>query len=281
MNWFKKLLCKIFGIGCPPAPSPDPTPGPSRPGLLFGYYGMQPGDAAQIADHVNVAHFGAWGDWTVPGRSWLIDSIVALGHEAVTAGIHRLIFTLDFCVFTQTEPRQLLPQSTAIQYLTDFRDRLQSEGLLQHVIGWYPIDEPNGHGIELSAQQITDANQTIRYALQDSLPLYCVYTANNGAYPAIGTYNVAGFDNYGAPIFTDGEYDNLRNQLSSSQTSIILPGGGDPWRESPWPFYNHAQTDMKVSLLMPFKWFGTDGIGVNGMAPVYRQVGQLIKAANP
>jgi len=41
MSWFKKLLCKLFHIGCSQPPTPPPSTTPCRPDLLFGYYGTQ------------------------------------------------------------------------------------------------------------------------------------------------------------------------------------------------------------------------------------------------
>jgi hypothetical protein len=230
-----------------------------------------------------MAHIGSWGDWSPAGRGMLTDVIVELAHSAVGNGIEKLIMTLDWCLFTQTNPRRLLPEAQAVQYLTDFATRLTNEGLAGHVHGWYTIDEPNISEIGLSAADIATANNLIRATLDGQLPLLCIYgnEGRYGAYPGIASYDWVGFDNYGAPIFSNGEYDNLVRQLSPMQHTIIVPGGASPWREDPRPFYDHAQTDGRVALIMPFKWFGTDGIAVNGMAPPYRAVGKLIKAAQP
>lgn len=278
MNWFQKLMCKLFHVGCEQPPVPPPTT-PCRTGLLFGYYGLQPGDAAQIADHVNYAHIGAWGDWT--DRTAMLDSIVALGLEAQRAGIKQLVFTLDFCLFAQTNPRQLLPEATAVLYLQQFFSRLIAEDLWRSVYAWYVIDEPNITQIGLSAAQIESACVLVRVAGNHTHPLWCIYGQSNGTYPAIQSFDVAGMDNYGAPIFTDGEYDHLRAQCGNSMSTMIVPGGGSPWKEDPWPYYNKAQQDTKIRTIIAFKWFGSDGIGVNGMAPVYRAVGLKVKEMNP
>lgn len=281
MNWFKKLLCKLFRIGCPTPPQPPATLPPCRPGMLFGYYGVQDGDIAQYHDNVNCVLIGSWGDWTTPqGRADLTNIMVGYAQEAVAAGITRLIFTLDFCLFTPTNPRQLLPEAVSVQYLTAFFQRLTTEGLMPHVAGWYTIDEPNIPEINLSAASIESANALIRAADPTGRLLFCIY-GGTGNYPGVQSFDVVGIDNYGAWIFGNGQYNQLLAQLTPAQRTIYVPGGADPWREDPDAFYMQAQGDPRCLLIMPFKWFGTDGIGVNGMAPKYNAVGALVRAANP
>lgn len=288
MNWLKKLLCSLFRIGCPNPPPPAP-PGPSRPGLLYGYFGTQDGQIAATADHIDLVHIGSWGDWTTPeGREAMMVEMCRWGHEALAAGVHRLMFTLDWCLFTQTNPRKLLPEATAVQRLTAFFNRLATEGLDANTFAWYLIDEPNIPEISLSPAQLQTAIAEVKatannqaFAQLSNLPIVAIFGASNGAYPGVQLFDWAGFDNYGAPIFTDGQFDSFAAQLAPAQKIIIVPGGGDPWRENPLPFYDKAQADQRIILIMPFKWFGTDGIGNNGMAPQYQAVGQRIKVTTP
>lgn len=288
MNWLKKLLCSLFRIGCPKPPPPAP-PGPSRPGLLYGYFGTQDGQIAETADHINLVHIGAWGDWSTPeGREAMMADMCRWAHEALAGNVHRLMFTLDWCLFTQTNPRKLLPEATAVQRLTTFFTRLMNEGLTANTYSWYLVDEPNISEVNLSPAQLQTAIDTVKGVANSqvfpglaNLPFAAIYGASNGAYPGVQLFDWAGFDNYGAPIFTDGQYQHFKSQLRPGQKTILVPGGGDPWRENPEPFYNESQADTDVILIMPFKWFGTDGIGANGMAPAYRAVGQRIKVATP
>lgn len=288
MNWLKKLLCKWFKIGCPTPPSNDPIT-PCRSGLLFGYFGVQDGQMAEVGDHTNIAMIGSWGDWTTPeGRAALTDTMVRYAHEALAAGVNRIMFTVDWCLFTQTNPRKLLPEQTAVSRLVAFFDRLRTEGLDTHAFAWYLVDEPNIPEVNLSEQQMTSAIATFRgvansaqFPSLNNLPIGVIYGGTHSGRPGIHSIDWAGIDNYGAPIFTNGEYDALVAQLVPGQYTILVPGGNDPWREDPVPFYNYAQTDPWALMIMPFKWFGNDGIGQNGMAPQYRTVGQLVKTATP
>lgn len=283
MSWFQKLMCKWFKIGCP-APPPAP-PGPSRAGLLYGYFGTQDGQIAATAPHVDIVHIGAWGDWTSPaGRDVMMADMVRWGHEAVSGGVNRLMFTLDWCLFTQTTPKKLLPEATAVQRLTAFFDRLTFEGLDTHAFAWYLVDEPNITENNLSETQLTTAIATVRsitsYTQLNNIPIAAVY-GHTGSYPGVQLFDWTGFDDYGAPIFTNGAYNSFVSLLTAAQKTIILPGGGDPWREDPASYYNKAQADTRVVMIMPFKWFGTDGIGANGMAPTYTATGMRVKATTP
>lgn len=288
MNWLKKLLCKLFRIGCPNPPPPAP-PGPSRDGLLFGYFGVQDGQIADTADHVDLVHIGSWGDWTTPeGRESMMVEMCRWGHEALAAGVHRLMFTLDWCLFTQTNPRKLLPEATAVQRLTTFFNRLASEGLDANAFAWYLIDEPTIPEVNLSAAQLQTAIAEVKatansqaFAQLSNLPIVAIAGGAGSAQDVVQLFDWVGFDNYGSPIFTNGEYDAFVAKLIPGQKIILVPGGDDPWREDPMPFYDQAQADPRVILIMPFKWFGTEGIGANGMAPAYRAVGQRIKVTTP
>lgn len=279
MSWLTKAR-KWVG-GCPD-PTPPPGPLPSRPGIAYCYFGIQEGDAAQIADHVTMAHVMSWGDWSSPA---MMNSIfMNFMTQAVQAGIPKIMVTLDWCLFTQTSPKHPLPDNQCTTNLINFFDFLRDNGMLQYLGGYYLIDEPDIQENQLSDAQVLNAIARVRDVLnayQPALPpgpIACIYGPNNN-YPGISGLDWAGFDNYGAPIFSNGQYNGLVNRLNPSQKTIIVPGGNDPWREDPTPFFNKAQSDLRVAMIMPFKWFGSDGIGVNGMAPQYRVVGQSIKAA--
>lgn len=287
MSWFRRLWCRIFKCK-PPSPPSGPLP-PSRPGLLMCYFGVQDGQMASTGAHVNAAHIGSWGDWSsVAGRQQLTDTMVRYAKEAIANGVDKLIFTLDWCVLTPTNPRQLLPEATATKYLIEFCDRLTAEGLMDFVIGWYPVDEPNIPEIALSAGDIYITNSWIRNVTchytsggvpAQALPLVCCYGQSNGVYPGIGSYDWVSFDNYGNDIFANGWYQHLVDQLGPSQRTFLVAGGSNPWRESPDPYYLHAQGDPRVVMIVPFAWFPSpDGIGFNGMQPAYDKVGDLIKA---
>jgi hypothetical protein len=287
VNLLEKLIDLIFGRRVDPEllKLEKLMTTPCRTPLRYAFYGTQDDQVARTKDFVNLVHVGAWGDWvTQQGRADLLNTIVGFGQQAKAAGLP-LMFTCDWCLFTQTNPRHNLPRDNAVGFMIEFCDRLRDEGLIDSVVAWYPIDEPNIHEIGLSPQQIFDANAVVRDVTQhytDGIkPLAVIYGASSGHYPGIEGYDWCGMDNYGSPIFDNGQYLHLVNQLNDKQKTIIVPGGANPWREDPLPFYEHAQTDTRVIMVMPFLWFSGDGIGSNGMAPQYQHVGNMIVETNP
>lgn len=285
MDW-KKWLCEKLGCNTPPPPSPNQN-------LLMCYFGTQDGQMAATAAHVNAAHIGSWGDWNPgPGRELLISECVRFAKDAVNHGVDKLIFTLDFCILTPTNPRHRLPDDVAVNNLIVFCDRLRAEGLIDKVIGWYPMDEPNIPEVGLSAADCAWAcarcrDVTCHYTVgggghaENAKPMITTYAQRNGHYDGIESFDWVGIDNYGNQIFENGMYAGLVAQLNSKQKTTVVPGGSNPWREDPMYYYAHVVTDPKCAMIMPFAWFPSDGpnqgIGFNGMQPQYDDVGDLVK----
>jgi len=286
MNWFKKLLCKLFKINCPPVP-PNPPPTTSRGDILFAYFAG--GDVPEFANHCNALFVGSWGDWITPvGRQNITDNFVNQVTDAKAAGITRVIIATDWCLMTDAHVP--LPQVMAQVYLREFFNALQAAGHNDVTYIMYPVDEPDV--LNISTTDMAAMNATLRavmseYTWLNGRPLAVTYgdrAGKGGPLPGLASFDWCGFDNYGSPIFTNGEYDYFRAQLGSDQKTVILPGGCDPWKEDPLPFYNKAQQDAKVAMIMPFMWFtngGNPGIKDNGMAPQYVACGTPIKVANP
>lgn len=278
---FLEITCKWFGVGCvTPTPTPTPVPGTSRPGLLFGYYGG--GNANEFADHCNMVHVGSWGDWVTPqGRINLTQSMINQMRAARDNGIHRIMITLDWCLFTPA-PLHLLPRDTAIPYLITFFDTLRAAGVITMVHAIYTVDEPDVMG--LNGMEVGEANQAIRdvifhYPELKGKPLVVTYGVEGT--PGIGSYDWCGYDDYGTGV---SGYNNFAAKLLPEQKVVLVPGGADPWREDPVNFNNKAQAETRVALIMPFIWrddAGVKSIHTNGMAPAYAAVGKPIKVANP
>lgn len=300
LDTLKKLLCKWFGIGCPSSPTgptptptgptaptgPTPTPTPSR-SLLYGYYAG--GVVPEFADHCNLLFVGSWGDWqSIQGRINITTQFITQMQAARANGINRVMIVLDWCLFmSPTPPLQLLPMQTRQTLLIKFFDDLRAAGVIDLVHAIYTVDEPDVNGI--SNEDMNTANAAVReitvhYPELAGKPLVVVYGVNGT--PGLYSFDWAGFDNYGTPIFTNGEYDQFVAKLNANQKVIIVPGGSNPWQDNPAPFMAKAQADPRVALIMPFMWFdanpgGTGGIRDNGMAPAYRAVGTAIKVGNP
>lgn len=284
MNWFKKLLCKWFRIGCPE--TPPPGNGPSRGNLLFGYFAG--GGVPEFAAHTNILFIGSWGDWVTPvGRQNILANYLAQMHAAEANGITRVIIVTDWCMFTpQYAP---LDDTTAVTQLRQFFDAINAAGYMGMVKVVYPMDEPDN--LPLTDAQVVASNTLLRSVMDEYSLLSAVLATTygdragkGGPLPGVTSFNWVGFDNYGSPIFANGEYASFLSRISPRQRTIILPGGADPWKQDPTPFYNHAQTDLRVAMIMPFMWFengGTPGVQNNGMAPIYISTGTKVKAANP
>jgi len=280
-EWLRKI------VGCP-----DPTPVPPQPRkLYYAYFGA---DSAQITatyQHVNLVHIGSWGDWVTPqGRINMINDIVAMAQQAKGVNLP-VMLSMDFCLFEQTNPRVPLPPEVSRAYMDEFFTRLRDENLIDTVAAFYPIDEPNIHEVAVSNQDMINANNWLRAVAgfywdpTKPLPLATIYGAGGGNsldnLPGISSFDWCGIDNYGADIFNNGQYNKLLSQMRPDQKTIYVPGGANPWREDPLPYYARALQDPRVVLITPFIWITDSGIAVNGMAPEYEHVGQLILAGNP
>lgn len=284
---FKQILCKWFGIACPPAPTGPTGPTPPASRLLnFGYYGgsATPNGIADFADHCNFLHIGSWGDWVSPqGRTDIIVGVANQMQAAKANGINRVMITADFCLFdNQFRP---LPPSLAQAFLRGFIDTLDGLRLLPMIAAVYTVDEPDVNGIGDVA--MTQTNALLRSVMSDypalnGKPLVTTYGVNGT--PGLRSFDWAGFDNYGTPIFANGEYQAFVAKLTPNQRVVVVPGGGSPWKDDPTPYMNQAQVDPRIVLIMPFLWredSGHAGISSNGMASQYKAVGKAIKDANP
>lgn len=279
MSWFDKFLCKVFHINCPqnPTPTPTPTPPPTPPpvpaDLLFGYFYTAP--AAETADHVNVIMINDGG----PASAWdiIMQRMIDDMQAAVAAGINRFVLSIGIFLWDQTPNPPYLDRCrlrpTAYGDLAAWRAQLDSLGLLDKVVALYPIDEPELH--DLDNAYLTPVLNDIR-AIWPGPKLGVIY-GDSRHYPGITSYDWVGIDDYGAGA---GVLNELP-MISPAQRYILVPGGGNPWRQDPQPFYNYALNHANVVWICPFLWITADGIGANGMAPAYRAVGTPIKGANP
>ena len=277
-EWLRKV------VGCPDPIPPEP-PDPNRK-LLYAYYGADSAQITSTYQHVNLVHIGAWGDWeSAQGRINLINDIVAMAQQAKGANLP-VMLTMDFCLFEQTNPRVPLPGEVSRTYMDTFFTRLRNENLLDTVVAFYVIDEPNIHEVAVSNQDMINTNNWLRAVAgfywdpTKPLPLAVIYGAGGGNsinnLPGISTFDWCGIDNYGSNIFSNGQYNTLLSQMRLEQQTIYVPGGSNPWREDPMPYYTRALQDPRVVMIMPFIWITPDGIAGNGMAPQYEAVGSLI-----
>lgn len=271
-----KNLAQKYGLCTTP-----PNPGTSRPDLLFGYFGG--GVVSEFSEHCNFLHIGSWGDWvSTQGRLDITNNFINQINAAVANGITKTMITMDWCLFHPNWTP--LSGDAAFNYTNTFMNTLTTAGVAQYVHAIYTLDEPDVNGV--SAAAVVNANTTIRNiaAFYPSLQKPLVTTYGVKGTPGIESFDWAGFDNYGTPIFTNGEFDAFVAKLGPHQKATIVPGGANPWRDNPTAFNAKAQADPRIALIFPFLWLdltGQPGIRSNGMKSEYVAVGKPIKDANP
>lgn len=264
------------GVPIPIPIDPPPVIAPSRKGLYFGYFGDNDGQIDETADHTNILFEPFW-DGGVPGA-------VARMQRAQQP----TILAIDKQLFTTDSPRQYLGSTEAKLRLVELCDTLLAAGVLKYVVAFYVIDEPDIPEVNIPTDILKlaclDCRQVAQlYAELQNVKLAVTYGRSD--YRAVGAFDWVGLDNYGAGAGVLSQFDNLRMQLSAEQRVILIPGGADPWKQDPLPFYEYAQTVPQVVLLLPFIWIDYYGYGPNlgvrsnGMAPYYRMVGKAIKEA--
>jgi hypothetical protein len=215
----------------------------------------------------------------------------------------------NFCPFA--------PAPDAAARWDAFARSLASQGLLDTVAAFYPLDEPDRCG--LSDSQLVDAVAIIHaHPLTAGKPVAAIFSCDiaqkygglydyNGGHefgPALRAYDWVGFDCYGVGnIFTDpawhwlgrdgpSYYDNFKAQLDLPRQQIMLVPqasiGDDVFLgapDDPQLFASKAASDLSVILMLPFTWFDLpDYPGVRSqpaLAAQWRSIGAPIAHANP
>jgi len=260
-----------------------PVPTTLRTDLLFGYYGSYPaypGIPSQLdetVDHINLFFASRW---------YGPDSQLDQMSKATHAGIPIMLdmpepYQIDYNI---NIPFDIV--AAEIRVRNRFQ-QLQQANILQNIIAIYPVDEPELFG--WTAEQVIDTNAMIRRVLSEfnhTAKIAIFYTAS-WKWTGVQSFDWVGFDNYGpgAKIFTNGDYEKLLAVLRPDQQTMLIPGGCDIWHEHPAQWFNKAQQDTRVAVLMPFVWRdntdpeqdATIGIRSNGLAEEYRAVGLKIK----
>lgn len=248
-----------------------------RNDLFFGYYLTFGNQVQETKDHVNLIHESGWfgADQTIASmRSHGKATMLSLSSE---------------CYASPTQP-----QPNVEERVTGTLLRLQQAGVLSQVVALYPIDEPDLHG--LNDAQVTEVNAAVRKAAAKfpelaNVKLAVIYT-NKNLLPGFASYDWIGMDAYemGADVLVSAQWKATLARLQPEQRLILVPGGGDPWRQNPEAFRRYAHRTPQVVLLMPFMWAtrhddpnvpDMPGIGTNGMAPTYRAVGLEITSPQP
>jgi hypothetical protein len=214
-----------------------------------------------------------WGDWNIANYdAFRTAQIVMQLQEAKARGVKEAWVMVGFLVFSQTPgctEMCVAPRADGMARLAAFKMQLDAVGLADMVTALYPLDEPESHG--LSDAQLVQVLQQMK-ATWPGPKLAVFYSSNPHGYPGLSQYDLAGRDDYDAG---PGALDNVP-PVKGAQKLLVIPGGADPWRANPQPFYDYAMAHPNVYAIVPFVWFdrGVDkGIRSNGTAAQYIALG--------
>lgn len=269
------LSCLLAACGGGSTVSPTPsTPPIPRTDLRFGYFQTGSGQLDATAASVNVVHCQDDSNPDDPAaRAWRETQIIECLQSAQMHGLNTAIVSIGFLLFDGKFKYR------GIGYLVPFYQRLVELGLTDMVQWLYILDEPDVHGVDdaTMTQAISDAT-----AVWQGPKVAVVYGAT-GNTPGIGAANMVGRDAYSIGTGVFNELPPIR----VDQRWVIVPGGADPWRQDPQPFYTYANATPQVAMIWAFLFSDyvdlngaiQVGIGKNGMLPAYTAVGAQIKNA--
>jgi hypothetical protein len=244
---------------------PTAPPASSRKGLLITPFGSDDAQPDETMDWTN-ALFAAWG------------SDEQLAARISKAALPAILDVSD-CLFTPGNPRRYLGDTLAGQRITARLDAVRAAGASANLVALYVIDEPEREA-QVGAEEIAAACALCR-SIAPGLALHICY-GDGKDYRGVAFIDWAGVDAYGkgAGVLTD-DVQALKAALRADQRLVLYPGGADPWRNDPRPFYDYAQSDPQVVAIVPFIWLAEhQGIKINGMADAYRAIGQAIIGPN-
>lgn len=240
-----------------------------RTGILYGYYGRDEAQCVQTAGHVNLVIEMRWDS--------LSDTIARMKEQPLKTilGVEQDVWASNYTP---------LPVATAKANLENTFNQLKAAGVLNQVIGFYPIDEPDIWNA--SDANVTAVNQTIRevaaqYPELKNAVLVVTY-ANTGRYPGLKSFNWVSVDDYpqGSNVLIGSAMTGLRSQMQPGQRLFLMPGGASPFKNDPTAFVRQAQSDPLVVAVIPFLWKdyeangkNNQGISSNGLAAEYNAVG--------
>lgn len=139
------------------------------------------------------------------------------------------------------------------------------------IVAVYPVDEPNINGCD---QAILSRISSLGY------PLFTIYAPTKYGNGCTSYFDIIGLDDYEvSPQQVFGELETL-GRLNPSAKLAVVPGGANPWKQDPKPFFEYAKSNPRVILILPFLWstFPQAPVGIrdNGMAQTYQNLGKEI-----
>jgi hypothetical protein len=254
----------------------------------MSYFGLA-WNIPEAQDHVNL-------HWTVSWR-WDANEVLDELRDAKKRGMRALVHT-EFVFFDGSGtyanacPYTLKPNLAA--RWDAFAQTLKTQGLLDTVAAFYPVDEPDLCGVSpggvltvlgvIRAHPLTANKAVAGIFTCDIAKKYGGPYQYSGAHKygdALRAYDWVGFDCYGTNnIFTEpawtmprfdvrcfcvrytagpSYYDNFKSQLDLARQRVMLVPQGfisaDGLPDDPKIFADKAAADSSVILIAPFTWF--------------------------
>jgi hypothetical protein len=240
-----------------------------RSDLYFGYYGDCPACISETANHASFQWIAGWG-----GPGGQIERIV---DRATRAAPNRTVIMLPGMY------KHGVVDPAGVAAATAIFTGMQASGVLGNVVAVYPQDEPDFLG--LTDQTVTDGNAAVRRVMAefpglDRVPLAVIYGGGSGKRPGIASYDWVGIDQYGIGDRVLGKpLQELKRLLGPKQRVLLVPGGAEPWKQDPAPFFRNASADPQTVGIVAFIWFDSAAPGVGKgirsltIGDQYRQLG--------
>lgn len=266
------VLTSCGGGGGGGSSNPLPGSGPqTRPyPVQYGYFGFEDGNAVEQADHVSYVFLMDWGTWDSYQQPMIQLKLISQLQEAKARGIEKAVVAVGFLAWDQTG------NIKGTQYLKVFRTQLEALGLLDMVVAFYSVDEPDLYIKE--GRMTLDAFRQGVMNIHEVFPdkrLMVIY--GDGGFPLIEAFDIVGKDKY--------NYGPQNVPINQHQTMALVAGGADPFREDPEQYFQAAQKDIRVEFVVAFLFVDYTfegkphkGIRNNGMLPAYKAVAQKLKA---
>ncbi|HUP90472.1 MAG TPA: hypothetical protein VM100_14030 [Longimicrobiales bacterium] len=280
-HWLAAMLTSVWTLcAAPPAiAAPD----------YMTYWGLA-WNIREVQDHVNLYWAVSW-DWE---QSEVLEELMDAKARGMRAVVHvEFAFFIGSGQYANSCP--YTPRSDAAGRWDAFVQALSRQGLLDTVVAFYPVDEPDLCGVTQSTV-LSVINIIRAHPLTAGKPVAGLFTCDvakkfGGPYrsrgdehqygQALRAYDWVGFDCYGSnDIFTEpawttvefnigclcfirtpgpSYYDNFKLQLTPAQRITLVPqgfvAGDNPVPDDPQTFANRAAADPAVILLAPFTWF--------------------------
>lgn len=199
------------------------------------------------------------------------------GFKSIAAAQKDTFLDVTYQVYYPLQTGKFVFNLSAEENLRALKYRLQFADIYKHIKYIVPIDEPDIN--VLNVEDIHTVNLLVKKVFPE-LGLAINYAGISRLYYSQDA-DLVGFDQYGddlfyARYFETSIYDTFIKRLSPTQDVMLFSGGGDPWQESPIPFFQKAKQDGRIKYIVAFLWIQRKdkdetilGIRDNGMDSIY------------